>query len=193
MRKIIGIAGLAGSGKDTMYELLHNINPKIKRFALADALKTEIRNYVKNSFQIDILSCSREQKDLVRPLLVAHGKVRRIQTKGTYWTSYLEISIRDYLNQDPENIALITDIRYAEYEEDEHVWIKKIGGCLVHLNLILPDGKSLAPINLEEASNDPILRELADYKVTWEKTTPFSLNNEKLISQAKKIYGFMCE
>ena len=42
--KIIGIAGVAGAGKDLFYELL-SAKTKCRRFSLGDELKKEIRPY----------------------------------------------------------------------------------------------------------------------------------------------------
>jgi hypothetical protein len=115
---------------------------------LADALKQEIAPFLKDLYGIDIFSCSREDKNLVRQILVEHGRIRRIATNGTYWTNKLTQSIKDYVDAAPENVAVITDIRYSVYEEDEVFWLKNImGGSLVHIAMMVNKGEKLQPPN----------------------------------------------
>jgi hypothetical protein len=192
MKRVIGLSGVAGSGKDTMFALLNFKNSKIKRFALADCLKNELNIFTKDLYKIDLFNCTREEKDLIRPLLVAHGKIRRTLTNGTYWTSKLTEEIKNFLNQDEENIAVITDIRYAEYEEDELFWLKKqLGGYLIHITMNLDNNEKLKAPNREEEQNDPILKKNADYRVIWNKVEPFSFKNLNLLTHAEKIEKFI--
>ena len=44
---VIGVSGLAGSGKDTFFKILSK-KRKFKRYALADELKMEIRDELIN-------------------------------------------------------------------------------------------------------------------------------------------------
>jgi len=194
MKKIIGLSGVAGSGKDTLFTLLSSRNPHIKRFALADALKQELSPFLKDLYDIDIFNCSREQKNLIRPILVEHGRVRRIETNGTYWTNKLTQDIQDYVNAAPENIAMITDVRYSVYEEDEVFWLKnKMGGSLVHIAMMLNKGEKLQPPNKDESDNDPIVRKSSDFRVIWPKIYPFSFKNLSLLNYVEKVEKFIAE
>lgn len=194
MKKVIGLSGVAGSGKDTLFTLLNLRNPNTKRFALADILKEEISPFIKELYGIDIFNCSREEKNLLRPILVEHGKIRRTFTSGTYWTSKLTKSINEFISLDPKNVAIITDIRYAEYEEDELFWLKKmLNGHLIHITMTLDKGEKLMPPNKEEERNDPVLKKNADIKIAWPKIEPFSLKNLNLINYAEKIEKFISE
>jgi len=194
MKKIIGLSGVAGCGKDTMYALLSARNPNVKRFALADSLKQEIAPLLKDLYGIDIFTCSREDKNLVRQILVEHGKIRRIATNGTYWTNKLTQDILDYVNAAPENIAVITDIRYSVYEEDEIFWLKnKMGGHLVHIAMMLNKGEKLQPPNKDEAENDPIVRKSSDLRIIWPRIQPFSFKNLNLLNYAEKVEKFITE
>lgn len=194
MKQVIGLSGVAGSGKDTLFTLLSLRNQNIKRFALADILKEEISPFIKDLYGIDILNCSRDEKNLVRPILVEHGKIRRTLTSGTYWTSKLTQAIKEFTSLDPKNIAIITDVRYAEYEEDELFWLKKtLNGYLVHITMTLDKGERLMPPNKEEERNDPVLKKNADIKIAWPKVEPFSLKNLNLINYADKIEKFISE
>jgi dephospho-CoA kinase len=163
MNKIIGITGVAGSGKDLFYSLLSK-KRHASRFALAYELKNELRDFSMSLYGIDPVSCSRADKEKIRNLLVFHGDFRRKQTEGRYWIEKLEQKI-NFANSE---VICITDIRFVEYEKDEIHWLKKEkNGILIHISRILEDGTiKLAP-NEKEEKNDPILKDMADYRIKW--------------------------
>ena len=87
MRKlIIGISGVAGAGKDTFADILEKELDSFAlshdRYSLAEPLKKDVRGLIIEKFGIDILSCTREEKDLVRPLIVGFAEVTRKMSKG---------------------------------------------------------------------------------------------------------------
>ena len=160
--KIIALTALAQTGKDTFCQVLIKELAKMgyigMRQALADSLKAELTDLLWENFGINIFNCSDEEKNLVRPLLVDYGKIKRQVSNGTYWWSLLEKKIEQTAWQD-NVVHIITDVRYAEYEKDENFFIQKHNGILVHLSR---DG-IIAP-NKEEEKFDPILELMADYR-----------------------------
>jgi hypothetical protein len=60
---------------------------------------------------IDVFTQDTKEKDIIRPLLVWYGGVKRHQSKGTYWTSLLKKKIDADKVSD---VVFITDIRYAQ-------------------------------------------------------------------------------
>jgi len=172
---VIGLAGVAGAGKDLFFDLLSE-KLDCQKLSLADALKTEVATFSQDQYGIHPLTCSREQKDLIRPFLVFHGKFRRDLTKGRYWVEELNKKINK--NILTNSIVIVTDIRYDDYPEDEVHWLKEeLEGLLVHISMY-EEVPSLCgshtknfkePINDEEARNDPKLKSQADYTVQWEK------------------------
>lgn len=176
-KKIIGLAGVAGSGKDTFFELLSKeIN--CQRYSLADELKREVNDWTENSYGINALTCSRLEKEIIRPFLVFHGQMRRAQTEGRYWIDKLSEEIDD---GDPPELVLqvITDIRFGEYERDEIHWLKEeLGGMLVHVSMYSRDEDQniiwRPAANECEEKNDPILKDNADYLVEWPELSPFN-------------------
>lgn len=176
LKTVIGIAGVANAGKDLFYSLLSKrINAE--RFALADELKLELRDTIQKLYEVDILNCSREQKNALRPFLVFHGDYRRKQTNGRYWIDKLEKKINDQTailkyNGINQQITCVTDVRYQFYEKDEIFWLKKeMNGTLVHIKKFTLDNAGnkifTAPPNEHEAVNDPLLQKAADYKIEW--------------------------
>lgn len=164
---MIGITGVATSGKDTLFNL---INKKFKekgletkRYALADLLKKKMKLFIQNEFDIDIENLSPQEKETIRPILVAYGKIKRQKTNGRYWIE----SLLKKIDKEIRHIPIITDIRYAEYEEDELYWlINENKGFLIHISRVL-DGKIIGPANEEEFKNDQILSKAAHYKMIW--------------------------
>lgn len=202
MNKIIGISGLAGDGKDSLFFLLKsffewNSKYRAKRIALADKLKEECRPALLDLYGIDILSCSREEKERVRDMMVFHGKMKRIETSGKYWTSLVEKEISESNCKD--TIFCIPDIRYSNYFGDEVDWIKRNHGTLIHVKkfkrnplslgqFLLSDKVYTTPVNEEERKNTPKVEKLADYVIEWQDCYPQKpQDNEYCVSCADFI------
>lgn len=177
----VGICGVATAGKDTFFSLLkeylatHGI--EVRRFALADKLKHEIDPYLTSQFGISAFTTNPEEKKLIRPSLVAHGFVRRQQSKGTYWTKQLEQPLLEAMKSGI--VPVVTDIRYAEFDEDEIYWVRKFGGRLAYITRyhLVEDGKRFVqPPNEDERRNDPKLRAQADHIVEWDTVTTPTLD-----------------
>jgi hypothetical protein len=174
---VIGVSGVAGSGKDTFFKIFKDLLGKreVKRFALATALKQEAGNWTIPNYGIDPLNCSRAEKEIIRPFLVFHGVSKRHKSNGRHWINQLNDEILPF--KESEQIAVITDIRYAEYEKDEFYWLKEeLGGLLVHVSTYSTkkdsnEGALLlefsTPANEEEFRNDPNLKKNADYVLEW--------------------------
>lgn len=187
---MIGITGVARSGKDTFYTILKKFF-KLKgidseRIALADELKKELGDFVEKKFKIDLNKCDGSEKELIRPLMVAYGKCRRVQTDGKYWTSIVESKIKELKIKNI--IPIVTDIRYIEYKEDEYAWLKKHNGILIHISRKLEDGSFVPPANIEEKSNDTKLKAVADFTIFWETCQDTNALYELTIKNLEKIY-----
>ena len=185
--KIIGLSGVASSGKDCFYKLLESKLKKahleIARYAIADRLKEELRNFAGWYYELDLMTCTPEQKEDMRPLMVFHGNYMRKITDGKYWVDFLK---REIERKNFEGVVCITDIRYDEYNPDEVDWLKnELGGTLVHISrykrlkltkaieqISGPDVAEIKsyiqPANDHEAANDPKIKEKADYNLEWE-------------------------
>jgi len=170
----LGISGVAGSGKDLFVQMainrLNHLGIKAKRYSLADGLKREIAPVILESNGFDPLTCTREQKESIRPLLVSYAKQKRDASNGRYWLEKLEKEMNEDIEQ--SEVCLISDIRYAEYPKDEASWLKKEkAGLLVHVSKFHKNGNEIImhrPANEEELRNDPVLNKMADYRVCWE-------------------------
>lgn len=184
--KLIGISAVSRAGKDTLCKILsglfHADGIKAQRFALADELKVDLAPFVQDKFGVDLFNVEGESKELIRPLMVAYGGAKRIESKGTYWTSKLDKRI----NESCAQVGIVTDARYTSsfsgYEKDEDVWLKERGALLIHVTRLV-DGVPLAPPNDHEEQNDPILKSQADYHLVWS-----SLDDNSHMEDILKIY-----
>ena len=192
-RKVIGLSGVAGAGKDLFFRLLSK-KLSIRRFALADQLKDETRPWTLEHYGIDATNCNRFEKDVIRPFLVDHGKIKRERSNGRHWIDLLDYKIKGFLlNAQTEDIPCVTDIRYNIYDRDEVHWIKEeLEGVLVHIKQWkwfkdIEEGALVKqfrePINKEEEKNDPLVQRDADYRLEWEYTNLEYVENQEILEK----------
>jgi hypothetical protein len=165
--QLIGIGGVARAGKDTLCKLLQkHYFPNAQRVALADELKFDIDPFLKEKTGISAWTTDPTKKTLIRDMLVAYGKVKRQQTGGTYWTNLAQSKVNACKNIGMR--AIVTDIRYNEFEFDELYWLKNFNkGFLIHLSRIDEDGQLVPPANNDEKLNDSLISKAADIKICW--------------------------
>lgn len=182
---VIGVSGVAGSGKDTfcsmLKEYLKSSGKECVAFSFAEALKKQVRDNSLDLYGIDPTVCSRDEKDIIRPFLVAHGKIMRDLSNGKHWVDIVDKKIEH------DKINLISDVRYCEYPEDEVFWIKNNRGILIHVSrftFVKNEKIFIGPANSEEARNDNIIKNLADFTIEWETG---NTSEEKVASVFKKI------
>ena len=194
--KIIAVSGVARAGKDTisdgLVEVLKDMNPslKIMRVSFAENLKMEMTEFLVDNFAINPFNADGEEKELIRPLLVAYGKAKRNQTKGRYWVDGVDKKIKEH-NPD---VVIISDLRFAEEKQDELFWLREKGGKLIHVSRYVTntklsgDKEFIPPANQEEAKNDPILKENADFIIQWETSSDEKDLKEKTKEYCEKFY-----
>jgi hypothetical protein len=157
---VIGIAGAARSGKDTLCRGLCRILEKnnhkgVRRSIAGDIVKSDLKNLIYEKTQINSFTEDINTKELIRPLLVEYGNLVRAKTEGRYFIDQFKIE-KDAIN-------IIPDIRYAEYSKDELHWIKnEVNGFLIFI-----EREGISDINDREKVNNKIIREVADYKLKW--------------------------
>lgn len=166
---IVGIGGYATTGKDLLCRLIKDRGLNVRRFALADKLKHSLDPFIQSEYGVSLFTCNKKEKELLRPLMVAYSKLHRSRTGGAYFANKIQ---EEVIEHSKTGLAIITDVRYAEFPEtDELWWIKKIGGKLVYLDKYEKDSygnKSFvrAP-NADEAENCPKLKIASDYNIEW--------------------------
>jgi len=190
----IALSGVAGCGKNTVSsiitKLLGRLDLPYKELAIADNLKKELIPSSKELYGIDPSNCSRREKDLIRPFLVAHGEIKRNLSEGRHWVNQVNSKL------DAEKINIITDVRFNKYEKDEVYWVKsEINGVLIHVSLYNIENNQrvfLPPANETEFKNDLLVKKEADFILNWpfeKDKTKQILNCEKLLKWVKNIYA----
>jgi hypothetical protein len=154
---LIALCGFAKTGKDTAAKGLTGF----VRRAFADELKREVCAFAMSAYKINPMNCTPEQKELIRWLMVGHGRTMRA-INPNYWIRYVEASMQFPHPDDRDKYTtpgavvrmvdlpdvVITDCRYRNEAE----WVESKGGRTI---LILRPGYDAA--NDEEAQS---IREL---------------------------------
>ena len=167
--KNIALSGVAGCGKNTVSEIvikfLQRMGLVSKELSIAMNLEKELVAPSKKLYGIDSFNCSREEKDLIRPFLVAHGQIKRNLSQGRHWIDKLTTEL------DREKINIITDVRFNEFEKDEVFWVKnEINGVLIHISRFCEENGErvfIPPANSAERENDPKVKLKSLHKFSW--------------------------
>jgi len=190
MSIVIGISGVARSGKDTFASILTNqlkaAGKSVEKFAFADTLKQDCDEFCKSHLGVSAFTSITEEKNLIRPMLVWFGDAKRKQTEGRYWVDIIDKKVK----ASNADFCLITDVRYDFYPVDEIDWVKKeCGGLVCHVsrwnwvpfnagNRWIGDPDSMRnekrfvqPANDHEALNDPKVKAKSDFIVEWENVS----------------------
>ena len=153
--KLISLAGIANSGKNFFADQIKKYSDKnVIILSLADALKKDLQPFILEKFGIDILNCTREEKNLVRPLLVSFGGINRQLSKGTCYTKIIGEQIKDI----KDSVIILSDLRYIQWETDEYFWVKNHGGKLIYI-----ERAGIDYPNEDERINCPKLKAVADF------------------------------
>jgi hypothetical protein len=210
--KVIGISGYARCGKDTFVAIAKNILKRNGyspfRIAFADKLKEEVTEMlVTNNFKASVLTDDTEAKKLIRPLLVWWGCQRRRESDGgLYWVKTAEEKIKNYYAgarhsniDDDKLVMLVSDVRFP----NEARWIHEtFDGDVIHLRKYTVQSLTDSPAfvyglstavefqriydeapNEEEKIQDPIVREMADQRIDWEKSLSTDVLNDSKLNE----------
>jgi len=183
VRGIVGLTGLARSGKDLLCTKLSERGPVV-RVALADELKKDARDFLILKYGIDVLHCSAQEKETVRPLLVAHGCAMRSISNGECWIKKVHQRV---VENALRTLVVVTDIRFP----NELAWLRRLGGVLVHVrrySLIDCERWYTSPPNAEEAEHDPRMRESADFKLEW---PTYDKDSMKLNAEVDDVVSYL--
>lgn len=165
-KKLVAFGGFARSGKSSFGDILQKTlldsapNLKVEQFSFANSLRQELFHFINENFNIDAFTEDEEEKALIRPILIAYGNAKRAQSKNQYWIQ----KIHKKIEKSDCDVAIITDLRFAETEDDELGWLLDQRGKLFHIKRYVQKGKikvvQPAPNEFEKA-NDPKLEEAA--------------------------------
>lgn len=169
---MIGIAGLARAGKDTLAKNLSEVieddwGCEVRIFAFANELKSQMDDFLIKHYGISAFTEDTEEKKVIRNLLVCHGETMKKFHINTIWADLVIDSIRS----DPKNFfPIISDVRFdfeAETVQDNY-------GKIIHIAKI-----GNKPPNEIEYINDPKVMEISDLKHTWPPYEPDEMDQCK--------------
>ena len=161
MKIIIGLCGVARSGKDTFFKIAQSLlekstQLKCKQSSFAHALRNEMCETLLTNFKINPWTCTSQEKEIIRPLMVAWAIARR-QQAANYWID----KIKEQLDTE-HYIHFITDVRY----KNEIDFIHENNGYCIYLQRMTDVG-IMSPANSEELNNTVPLQNLCDVSVAW--------------------------
>lgn len=187
--KLIGLASNATGGKDTLYLILEKIlkeyNIETDRIALADPLKVELNDFCKTQYGISVFTKNPLEKEIIRPIMVSHGKVKRTLSRGKYFTDIAQKRLDENIKNNI--LTIVTDIRYIFYETDEVGWLKDNKGLLVYIKRVNPDGTIIPPANSDEKENNEKIELIANYYLTWPTTEDLNVRKDCVSLQLKDL------
>lgn len=172
--KVIGMAGVARCGKDTAgfftQEILYENKEEIsKTCGFADLLKQDLDKLCRAQFGFSSFTSKKDQKELIRPLLVSYGTHVWRKANPNHWIEKMKPTV-DFFTSAGRNV-IITDVRY----KNELEWIQTdLQGSVIYISR-----DETRAANAEEEQNCPLLKEKANELVQWESF------GEKDIKKAK--------
>lgn len=179
--QIIGIAGAARAGKDTLCRaLIREFDKKsilaVRKSIAGDTVKSDLQELLERKFKLDSFTEITEDKEFMRPLLVEYGKMQRAKTQGRYFIEQFQI--------ESNKINILPDIRYVEYPKDEVFWLKnEMNGFLIFI-----ERKGIYDANDTEKVNNKIIRNMADHIIQWDTLDEHNSSNMSIINDyANKV------
>jgi len=181
---MIGIGGLARSGKDTLAKNLAEVIERdwgceVKIFSFAQELKSQMDEFLIKNYGISAFTEDTEEKNIIRDLLVCHGETMKKFYEKTVWADI----VIDKIDSDPERFfPIISDVRF-DFEAER---VQDQGGSVIHISKI-----GNKPPNEIEAKNDPLVSKVADLNHTWPSYEPDQM--EECMGHAEILWQMLKE
>ena len=181
---MIGIAGIARAGKDTLASNLADIiedelGCDVKIFSFADKLKSQMEDFLLENYGIGAFTEVTEEKNIIRNLLVCHGETMKKLHGNRIWANLV---IQEIKESDEKFFPIIADVRF-DFEAEV---VKNENGQVIHISKIGNE-----PPNEIEAKNDPIVATASDIRHSWPPYEPDEMHECK--SHAEILWQMLKE
>ena len=169
---MIGISGVARAGKDTLARNLKTLIEKeydveVEIVHLAQKLKSDLDKLIACNFHFQVDTDNTNDKNLIRPILVAYGEAMKKKWGKEIWMKKLHDEIK---SRKEKKFFIVSDVRF-DFEAD---YIKEnFDGFNIHISKLDKCGKkTIGPANDVEEKNDPLVRFKCDIQYTWPEYHP---------------------
>ena len=181
---IIGLAGVARSGKDTFCAALRShledeYNLKSERIAFADCMKSDLNKLLLEKTGISAFTKNPNEKEFIRPILVCYGTQIMRKINPNHWLDKVEKKIEN--NIENNIISIITDIRF----ENELTWLYRKKALTIFI-----ERAGINPANQDELNNYLKLKEQCDEHFSW-PTFSGSVRDQCNSAVIKKANGIL--
>jgi len=184
---MIGVSGLARSGKNTLAENLsevisEDLGVKVKTFASAFEPKKHLDDFLKSHYGISAFTEDQSDKKTIRDFVLLHAETMKKVYGKSIW---LDLLFKKIHQESSKTFPIITDVRF-DFEAEA---IQKQNGVVIHISKI----GNLAPNEIEK-QNDPLVSKVSNLKHTWPNYRSSELKNcrdhaEILWQMAKQTHG----
>ena len=164
---LIGIAGFARTGKDSLASILAHIleeqynQCKISPFAYY--LKKDVDSFLQSRLNISAFTEDPKEKEIIRPLLVCWGtKIIRDKIDKEYWIRKMHSVHAVHKSKDIKTI--IPDVRF----QNEVEWIHSLGGATIYV-----EREGVGPINSDEEEYTKKLKKMCKFSFFWNNLQDF--------------------
>lgn len=169
---MIGISGLARSGKDTLAKNLAdiiklNLGLEVKILSFADRIKDQMKDVISKNYNIDPYTENTKEKEIIRDILVSHGETMKKIYGPTIWA---DLIIEDIKKSKNKFFPIISDVRF-DFEAEK---VKENDGLVIHISKM-----GNKPPNEIEAKNDPLVQKVADICHCWPEYEPDNMEECK--------------
>ena len=182
---MIGIAGVARSGKDTLAKNLaqvieQDLGVKVKILSFALPLRCQVNELLEQFYHISAFTENEEEKKIIRPLLVSHGEQMKKRFGDKIWLDSLLVELEELSKE--KVFPIISDVRF-DFEAEG---LKESGGLIVHISKV-----GNQPANEIETLNDPLVSKVADLNHTWPSYEPDQM--DKCMDHAQILWQMLKE
>lgn len=158
---ILALGFTRGVGKDTLTQALAQLDPRVTRYAFADPLKADLAPFLLEHFGINVWSCTAEEKEIIRPVLIGYGMAQRARDPD-YWVKRTVKAIKQDLAQTRAAVELFPVITDVRFYNEMTILRRDLGARIVH---VTRDGAP--PPTDEEAKHYASLIPQADFHFHW--------------------------